>query len=281
MRLRWLLGWAAILCFLSAACTQDLQGLRTPRSPASQSLAIRWHEGSTTSYRWQLTDDTQLDGKSSQSTIAGDSEVAVESVGADGAGLLQITLRLDPQYVTPGQSRVFVRNLDVGPRGRITGNPDGSFVELTDFFTMIPFLPPAGANPGDSWHETYKLPNPIYEDTRDFAVSGRYVRDEGAGFSRAVVIDAHMSASYNDSAPYERLYGPPPSGAPAQVEDHLNGTETIDVTYRFDPARQSLSKSTATARFNQSETFTDASNGSVVGVKHTLVGTQTLTFTRS
>lgn len=280
-----LVARAAILCILifGAGCAQDIEGLRTPRSPASQSLQIRWHQGFQASYQWVLTRDYSVFGdQPMQRTIGGDCQLAVLSLGADGVALVQFTFRIDPQYTNGNGALRGTSIIGVGPRGKVTSNPDEQFVDLNRFYTALPLLPPAGSSSGDRWQESYALPNPVYGNTRDFSVNGKYVRDEGAGFSRAVVIQAHMTVSYDDMAPYELVFGtPPPAGAPPHVEEHLAGKEIVDVTYRFDPARQSLAKSTATFQVDETETFTDATNGKTVGGKNSYVGTETMTFTRS
>lgn len=282
-RLGGLLAWGAILstAVVTVACTQDIEGLRTPRSPASQSLGIRWHQGFQASYQWQLTRDFSVFvNQPMQSTVAGNCDLIVLSVGADGVALVQFTVKIDPQYTNGNGPVTTTSIIGVGPRGRVTSNPDDQFGDLDRFYTALPLLPPAGSSSGASWYESYKLPNPLYGNTRDLYVNGQYIRDEGAGFMRTVVIQAHMTVSFNDSAPYENLYGPPPSGAPAHIEEHMSGKQIVDVTYRFDPARQSLTKSTATFQVDQTETFTDATNGQTVGNRNSYVGTDTMTFSR-
>lgn len=278
-----LLVWAAILCTLTVACSQDIEGLRTPRSPASQSLGIRWHQGFQTTYQWLLTRDYSVFvDQPMQRTVAGDCQLEVLSVGADGVALVQFTFRIDPRYTNGNGAITETSLIGVGPRGKVTSNPDDQFADLDRFYTALPLLPPAGSTSGDRWHESYQLPNPVYGNTRDFSVNGHYVRDEGSGFSRAVVIQAHMTESYDDMAPYERVFGTtPPAGAPAHVEEHISGKQIVDVTYRFDPALQSLAKSTATFQVDETETFTDATTGKAVGGKNSYVGTETMTFVRS
>ncbi|HET7419530.1 MAG TPA: hypothetical protein VFL27_04045 [Candidatus Dormibacteraeota bacterium] len=267
---------------LSAACSHDVEGLRTPRSPASQTLGIKWHEGTHVVYRWQLDQDYSVFGNQPlKRTISGNIDILVMSVSAEGIAAIQFTLSLDAQYVAAGQSRAFVYNVDVGARGRITSNPDGNFVELVHLHTAMPFLPPAGASIGDRWHETYKIPNPEYGDTRDFSVNGQYVRVEGTGLSRAVVIHAQMFATFDDAAPYEKLYGPPPADVPQHIEDHFKGTESADITYRFDPVRQTLLTSVAKNTYDAVETYTDVSNGQTLAPHDQYVGTETVTIGRS
>lgn len=272
----------ALSLALVTGCTQDIQGLRTPRSAASQTLGIRWHEGFQVSYRWELDQDYSIFAdKPMTRTFQGDVALSVLSVDSSGVALIQITIRIDPKYVTSGQQSFELYDLEVGPRGRINSNPKGDFVDLIYFYTVLPLLPPGTPSIGDRWHETYKLPNPEFDNTRDFAVNGQYVRDDGKGLSRAVVIQAHLSAQFNDAAPYDKLYGPPPKEVPQQIEVHQQGVDISDVTYRYDPVRQSLLKSTAKNSVNWAATYTDASNGKDLNLRENYVGTETVTFTRS
>jgi hypothetical protein len=279
---RLLVGICIASVVLSVACTQDVEGLRTPRSPASQTLGIKWHEGTHVVYRWELDQDYSVFGTQPlKRTIGGDIDILVMSVDPNGTAAIQFTLSFDPEYMPPNQPRSFVYSVDVGARGRITSNPDGNFVDLVHLHTAMPFLPPAGASIGDRWHETYKIPNPEYGDTRTFSVNGQYVRVEGNGLSRAVVIHAQMFASFDDAAPYEKIYGPPPADAPQQIEDHFKGTETADITYRFDPVHQTLLTSVARNTYDANETYTDRSNGQTLTPHDQYIGTETVTISRS
>lgn len=265
---------------LLGACTQDIQGLRTPRSAASQTFGIRWREGSSNKYRWQIDDKFMVNGKPDQHTVAGDSVIYVLAVDSMHVATLQVTLTLDPQYVQANEQASQVSKLTVGPRGKIVANPDGNFSDLLDLHSVVPLLPPPGSTAGDRWHEEYALPNPLMGDKRDFAVNGQYVRDEGAGLQRLAVIQVHMSASVDDTVPYDNLYGPPPADEPPHLTIHDRGTHVSDITYWYDRVHQVLSKSVATHNFTTNREYIDDSKNQVFA-RATLVGTETVTITRA
>ena len=279
---RWIrLAVFASCALLVGACTQDVQGLRTPRSAASQSLGIRWQEGRSAGYRWTIDLDWQIYGDQPlKRTIAGSCQTTVVSVDGKHDALLQVTFWLDPQYVSAGQSGSFVFNLNVDPRGKVLSNPDGQFIDLLDLHNIFPLLPPAGAVAGDRWHESYSMPNPLMDDKRNFSVGGQYVRDEGSGLSRTVVIQAHLVAQVDDTADYQTLFGPPSKTDPPKVTIHDVGTEIADVTYWYDPIHQGLVKSVARNDLNVTRTFLDASNNRVFATSKE-VGIETVTVTRS
>lgn len=279
MRLRWLGGVAIPCVMLLVACSQDIEGLRTPRSPASQSLGIRWHAGVVTSFRWTIASDFSGSGGSAR-TISGDCDETVLSVDSRHTARLQLTFRIDRQYVTADQTGMLSNNVEVDPRGRISRNPDGNFVDLLDLHTVIPLLPPAGSSIGDRWSEKYVLPNPLIGDTRAFALNGQYVRDDGKGLSRLVVIQVHMLANVDDRVDYAALFGPPPAGSPAHVTIHDTGTQISDITYWYDPVHQDLVKSVAMHDFSVNRDFIDASTGKVI-TRSQDVGKETVTFNRS
>jgi hypothetical protein len=271
---------AATCALLLGACSQDIQGLRTPRSAASQSLGIRWHEGSSSKYRWQINDNFTVNGKPDQHTVGGDCVIYVLSVDNMHVATLQVTLTLDPQYVQANEQARQISMLTVGARGKIAANPGGNFSDLLDLYTVVPLLPPLGSTVGDRWHEQYALPNPLVGDKRDFSVNGQYVRDEGAGLQRLAVIQVHMLASVDDTVPYDVLYGPPPADEPPHMTIHDRGSQVSDITYWYDRAHQILSKSVATHDFTTNREYIDDSKNAVFA-RASLQGTETVTVTRA
>jgi hypothetical protein len=277
---RWI-GFGVAILLLVAACGEGSASMLSPKTPRTQSLAIRWHQGPVGTYKWQwITDWSDLLGKPFNSTLGGDCSVAVLSVGSAGTATLQVRFTLDAAYVTSGSPQTYVYRLDVGPRGMVSGNPDGQFVDLPALHTVLPLLPPAGATTGARWHDKYSLPNPQAGNTRDYTVEGQYVRDERIGGEHLAVLQVRLFATVDDTMAYEALFGPPPADAPQHINIHDQGTESADVTYWYDPLQQALMKSVAKYQIDETRTFIDRSNNKTIN-EGNQIGTETVTFSRS
>lgn len=266
---------ASIALCLVVACAPTFG--RHPDVATTGNYLIKWAPGPVGTYQWELSSDV---GGGSVMT-KGHVDVATLTAQGGGSGMVQLSFTVESstnsQATTPFS---YVVEVEVDPRGKIVSNPDGMFFDAPEFYSVMPLLPPHAATVGTSWTDSYKLPNPSFQDTRDFSLNGKYVRDERSGSSREAVFEVRLFATYDETASYESLFGPLPKGAPAKVNVHEQGTESADVTYWYDPVRRLLVKSVAKNTYSGSIDFIDASTSKSIN-RGPIVGTESVTFTRT
>ena len=266
------------LCLVVACSAQ--YGRRPSNVSSVHAYAMKWRTGPVGTFSWQLSDEYAYGNQRAQDKVTGHVDIAVLSVDAGGVGLLQMTFNIETTTSQSSSARSYVYQVQVDPSGKIRANPDGQYFNLLDTLNVLPMLPPGPIKVGGKWHDTYGAPNPAMQATRNFSVDGSYLRDEGSGQSRVAVFRARLFATYDESIDYARLFGPPPQGQPPHMTFRTSGTQSVDVTYSYDPASRTLARSVATTTLDGIQEDSDASNGKLLD-RHSVVGIETVTFART
>lgn len=267
-------GASIALCVV-VACAPTFG--RRPDVASTGNYVLRWEPGPIGTYQWELSSDVG----GGPLTNKGHVDVATISAGGGGLGVVQLSFTIESSTNTAMTTPFsYVVSIQVDSRGKIVSDPDGTWGDAIAFHSVFPLLPSRQVTVGASWTDAYKLPNPDFQDTRDFSVAGKYVRDERSGSSREAVFEVRLFAMYDETASYESLFGPLPKGAPAKVNVHQQGTESADITYWFDPVRRLLVKSVAKNTYSGTIDFIDASTNKSIN-RGPLVGTESVTFIRT
>ena len=81
----------------------------------------------------------------------------------------------------------------------LLADPDGTLMGLSDL--IFPFLPPAGAEPGDTWEIDATQGFPLGSGRTTFAGVGTLARFEGGDTPAVAVVEADLTESWATTSP--------------------------------------------------------------------------------
>lgn len=272
--MRRLLSHITTLAVVLATCGCSIS-TETGSTPGRH-LRMEWRAGSVSSFQAELTiDGPDATGKQQHEVVSGLATLTVGAVDSRGNASIEVRVVDYPPYesTTP-----ILFQVDVAPDGRVTANPDGHAYDLTNLYQMFPLLPPGGVQVGDLWHETYDMPDAVGGVPLHFSVDASYARDETVNGTTAVVIQAHLSCSFDLTFLYSKLNGSVPPGFPADLTTHEVGTFVDDDMFWYAPEQHALVKSSGTKQTQYVLDYSSPSTRELYGRFNVLVN-EALTFT--
>ncbi len=131
----------------------------------------------------------------------------------------------------------------------LLADPEGTLMGLSDL--IFPFLPPPGAEPGDTWEIDAAQGFPLGSGTTTFVGTGTLVRFEGGDTPAVAVVEADLTESWDDvtvDSATLSVMGGGEGGGPGTVS--WNGSQRLHVRSRVDTVKGIVLDTTASADYD-------------------------------